>query len=352
MSRVSLRAVVIKRSVARETQALVAELSADDEVRREAAIARLAVIGTRAVDRVIAALTAQTTTRGMVAALRTLESIGDIRALAPASTLVESGDPDVGAAAVAVLRAFLHDSKTGTSVLDRLVATSLDLRRPDAVRLAALDAIAEMGSRVVIPVWERLRDDPSLAVQQRAAKATGGVEPLDELRAAAQGVLPDDPAALRALVEKTGASAPLATLHRLVEICGAHEHAERIADARAAWLSVRGTIHLALADRDSRVALYDLRDTIAEATAPLPASFVAALRAIGDGASLEALATAYTRAVAAGLGEWAEALQSAFRAVAEREQIGPRHAVSRRIQAKWPAAAEALIEKRAGRRKK
>lgn len=347
--------MVIKRSAAQEIQALIAELDAEDEVRREAAIARLAVIGTRAVDRLVAMLTSPPAAeRARVSALRALESIGDVRALAPALSLLDSPRPEVGVAAVGVARGFLR-SRHAAEVLDRLVALALDADRPDGVRLAALDALNETGSRVLTPIWERLCGDPSLAVRQRAAKETGGVDPLAEIEAAAAGVMPDDADVLRALVEKTAATAPLGTLHRLVGVVRSREAGERSRTAKAGWLAARGAIHLALAGRESRVALYDLRETIAGAAAPLPASFLAAVTAIGDVASLEAIAPAYARGLIAGATEWLEQLKSVFRVVAERERVGSRHAVMKRIETKWPAAAAELMgqmeRKRNGKRK-
>jgi hypothetical protein len=347
MSRVSLLPVVIKRSAGQETQALIAELHADDEVRREAAIARLAVIGTRAVDRLVAMLTsAPASDRATVAALRALEPIGDVRALAPALSLLDAPQPEIGAAAVGVARNFLR-SRHAPEVLDRLVALALDADRPDAARLAALDALTETGSRVLTPIWERLREDQSPVVRQRAAKETGGVDPLAEMEAAAAGVVPDDPDALRLLVEKTSAIAPLATLHRLVEVVRSREAGTRAPGAKAAWQAARGAIHVALAGRGSRVALYDLRETLAGAAAPLPASFLAAATAVGDGATLEAIAAGYARAQIAGASEWLNQLKGAFRVIAERERVGGRHAIVKRIEAKWPAAAAQLIEKKA-----
>jgi len=207
-----------------------------------------------------------------------------------------------------------------------------------------------MGSRVLTPVWERLRDDPSLAVQQRARKETGGVDPLAEIEAAAAGVVPDDLDALRALVDKTAATAPLATLHRLVEVVRSREAGERSRSAKAGWLAARGAIHLALAGRESRVALYDLRETIAGAAEPLPESFLAAATTIGDLASLEAIAAAYARGLIAGATQWQHQLKAAFRAIAERERVGSRHTVLKRIETKWPAAAADLMGKMERRR--
>jgi hypothetical protein len=335
--------VVIKRSASQETQALIAELNADDEIARETAIARLAVIGTRAVDRLVALLAAGTAgDRTMAAALRALESIGDARALAPALSLLDTPQPEVATAAVGVARAFLR-SRHAADVLDHLVALALNAARPDAARLAALDALGDTGSRVLAPLWERLHEDRSVAVRQRAAKETGSVDPLS-------GVVPDDADAVCVLVQKTAATAPLTTLHRLVEVLKSREATARTTAMKRGWLTARGAVHLALAGRDSRVALYDLRETLAAATSPLPAAFLAAVTAVGDAPTLEAIAAACARDLIAGAGLWLDELKHAFRAVAEREHVGERHAVIKRIESRWPDAAAHLVEKKAGSR--
>lgn len=334
--------MAIKRSAGQEVQALIAELDTEDEVRREAAVARLSVIGTRAVEKLLAILAIPGPTRVRVSALHALESIGDARALPPALLLLDSPDNDVAAAAVGVARAFLH-SPRGNDALDRLVSIVLDTTRPDMVRSPALDALQEMGSRVVRPVWQRLRDDPSAALRQRAARATGKADPQAELEAAASGAFPDAPDALAALLRRAGEAPALPTLHRLVELAHERERRERSKAARAGWLSVRGTLHRALAERQSRVALYDLRETIAAADSALPADFVLAAAAIGDPSSLEAIAAAYARSMNAGQSEWMEQLRAAFDEIARRESVGPRTPVIRRIQAKWPDAAKDLV---------
>ena len=55
---------------------------------------------------------------------------------------------------------------------------------------------------------------------------------------------------------------------------------------------MRGALHQALAARDSRLALYDLRDSLLEPDR-LPVAFLAALEDIGDATCLETLAAAY-----------------------------------------------------------
>ncbi len=374
--------MVIKRSAGQEVQALIDDLDADDDVRREAAVARLAVIGTRAVDRLLAVLERPAGGPARAGALRALESIGDARAVAPALSLLDTPEPDLAAAAASVARRFLA-GKQGTLVLDRLVAIALDPQRPEPARLAALDAMSEVGKRVLTPIWERLRTDPSVAVQQRAARETGQVDPSAAIEAAAGGALPEEPASLAALLDKAGEAAPLAALHRVIEAVRARERAERPGAAQEAWTRTRGTVHLVLARRGSRVALYDLRETIEQAHVPLPANFLEAAALVGDPASLEAIANAYAswlagarndRSAAAnadraagkpprapmpdpgqdsGLhgatllgadrGDWPQQLRTAFAAIAEREAIGRRHAVSKRIEARWPEAAADLL---------
>jgi hypothetical protein len=106
-----------------------------------------------------------------------------------------------------------------------------------------------------------------------------------------------------------------------------------------AWLGVRGVAHAALARRHSRLALYDLRETIARAAAPVPAGFLSALRQIGDADALEAIAAG---ASATSDARWRDQLVDVFHDVAAREQVGRRHAVARRIARRWPALAGVL----------
>ena len=83
------------------------------------------------------------------------------------------------------------------------------------------------------------------------------------------------------------------------------------------------------------MALYDLRESLSEASAPLPVSFLSAVHTIGDSSCLEALALAY---INAGEAEewWRQQLASAFRAVMAREKLTRRSAVVKKIVARWP----------------
>ena len=74
--------MVIRLSSARHIDALLEDLTAGSAVAREAAVARLILVGGRAVDRLtkLAALT-ETPTAARLGAFRALEGIGDVRGL-------------------------------------------------------------------------------------------------------------------------------------------------------------------------------------------------------------------------------------------------------------------------------
>ncbi len=86
------------------------------------------------------------------------------------------------------------------------------------------------------------------------------------------------------------------------------------------------------------MALYDLRETLAEASGPLPVSFLAAVHALGDSTCLEPLAGAYTNA-SPDETWWRQQLASACQAVMAREKLTRRSAVVKRAVARFPAAA-------------
>ena len=91
--------VVIKTSSRKPIDRLIADLSADSPVTREAAVARLTVIGTRAVERLMAVVDRTGPTSARIAALRTLEAIADPRALGPVFVAID--DRDIGVASAA-----------------------------------------------------------------------------------------------------------------------------------------------------------------------------------------------------------------------------------------------------------
>jgi HEAT repeat protein len=134
--------MVIKASAAVEIRQLIAALGRDDEVAREAAVARLAILGDRAVDRLVAAFTtADRPTR--IGILRALEAGADDRALPIARAALDEGG-EVAVAGTAVLRGLLDSPSAGTAgaALDALMATVLSGTAEHRLRRAAAEALA------------------------------------------------------------------------------------------------------------------------------------------------------------------------------------------------------------------
>lgn len=331
--------MVIKASGAAEIRALVQALCGPDEVRREAAIARIAVIGARGVPHILEAFGTAPDRGARLALMRALEPIADPRAAGAAKEALAGGG-DVAVAAIPVLRALL-DSTQGTvasGALDALMAAALNPQAERRVRLAAIDAVAPLAD-VRSRLADALASDPDPGIRRRAGgvqEATSGEEPV--WRDTLDGHLPDDPRVLREALNRYGSRAALGELRKLVDLIRAREDGSDDR-ARAGWRAVRGAVHQALALRGSRVALYDLRETLEAADTELPPSFLAAVQLVGDRACLEALAAAFERADTSDA-RWRAQLGSAFRAAAIRERVTRRHPLMKRILARWPDAGQ------------
>lgn len=342
--------VAIRTSSATQIDALVGALVAANAVTREAAIARLTVIGPRAIDRLVALAASTASPVARVAAFAVLEAIADPRALDPALRGLDDADAAVAAAAVAVTGVFLRGAR-GATVVDRLTAMALDPRRPEPLRVAALTALGGLSRATMGPVLTALAGDPSAAIRaeaeaQRSTRAAAP-NPLDTLTRAAEDGLPDDPDALRAVIVRAGETAPLPLLLRIVERVREREPAEP-AGRRPAWTMARVAAHAALARRGSRLALYDMRELLEGAKGPLPVEFLAALSQVGDASCLEAVASAYARSSGSGLSRhdwWRQHLAGAFRAIVVREGINRRHAVAKKIEKRWPGTWELVVSR-------
>jgi hypothetical protein len=342
--------VAIRRSAAAEIETLLADLCGDDSVARETAEARLTVIGVRAIPHLIVAFDRAVSAAARTAILEVLEATPDRRSAELGAEQLESdgAEPAVRTAAIALLGAFL-ESPESTRVLDTLTAFILDAVRLDALRLHALDVIERALPDVLKPLRTRLTEDPSPAIRAWAsASASTGtpvIDPRLAIEAAAAGD-PADPRFLRELVPAGSADAPLPTLHRLVEVARDREATAAGAADRGAWLAVRGVVHLALARRASRVAVYDLRETIGRAAEPLPEGFAEAAGLVGDAACLEAIAEMLTRTHAETgnlMRTWQGDLVNAGHLIVERERLTRRHAVMKKIARSSPDIAAALL---------
>lgn len=330
--------MAIRRSTAPQIAALIADLVGEDTVPREAAAARLAIAGARAVEPLLQALTAA---RGdaRVAILRVFESLAEPRTL-PASTAALSVAVTAEAlAGVAAVRALLRspDQATADAALDALTSVALDRSRPEALRVSALDALSDLGPGVVESLRERLEDEPAERVRRTAGLEGPVATDLEagaaRLEAARQGAA-DDPDVLRQLLQDAGDSVALSTLHDLVLVIRQRERtAARAVQAR--WVAARAAAHAALARRGSRLALFDLRDTLNETGEP-PEDIVAAVAAIGDVSCLEPI----TISLAKTTSDVRRAeLLAAGRAIVKREGLTRRQAAVRQLLTRRPAAA-------------
>jgi hypothetical protein len=330
--------MVIKASASAEIRVLIEALGGDNDV----AVARLAIIGPRAVERLAAAYDATSDRATRVAILQALAPIGDPRSGIVARKAVTEGG-DVAVAGAGVLRALLNSPKASaaTDALDALVALALDATANRLLRLAAFEGFQDLPDDVRTSVANALRDDPDRSLRARALSGTGDADETDAMWRMAtetdKARLPEDPRPLRNALAVRGTTAPLGVLQKLIDVVRAKESEARAASKRQAWQSLRGSLHQTLALRGSRVALYDLRESVETASGRLPVSFLAALHLVGDSSCLEPLAAAWDRC-APDDEWWRHQLSSAFRAITRREKITRRHAILKRLAARWPNA--------------
>lgn len=341
--------MAIQRSAAAGIADSIGALESTDAVVREVAAARLGAAGARAVPHLIDAFAATASAVTQATILAILEATRDRRALVLALDVLDDSDrePAVTAAAIALLGSHLDGEQT--VALERLGAVAVDADRPDLERVAAWQALQRMPERILAPLRKRLARDPSGAIRRlttttsRPASGPVALAPADVLASAAAGDRVD-PALLSEAVVAAGNDAPLTVLHSLVERTRDRQARERAAADQAEWQRARGTVHAILARRHSRVAAYDLQEAFRAATLPLPDDFTAAAGLVGDGACLEAIADAASRAAARPSNrEWRERLLEAGRAIITRERMTRRHAAVRRIILKHPDVARALL---------
>jgi len=325
----------IRPSTASDVSRLLGELSSMEVLRREMAVARLAVIGARAVTRLIeVAADEGSAPHARLAAVSALQAIADARALTLALELA-ANTGDLGLAAIGVLGAIarLKDPRAAKA-FDRLAALAMNAAEEDGRRVAALNALEGVPEKHLQPIFNALAQDTSPGVQARATRrAAGEAVPLESLL---ERGLPDDPALAGAVVRDEADTAKLTTLRRAIDAVRERERSSPSAQQHA-WAAVRGQVHQALAGRKSRLGLFDLRDTLAQATGTLPVGFLTAAAAIGDAGCLDSLASAWT-STAASERWWREHLADAFRAIVTREQLTRRHPVLKRILERHPQA--------------
>lgn len=297
------------RSSRTEVAGLIADLESSDSIRRAAAVARLRVIGERAVPRLAEFIESQAPANARGLALGALQDLRVPRTLPIALRALEDPEPDVVIAALAVLREWVAGEE-GTQALEAVTAIAVDGARDARVRAAAVEAVSDLPDHLVRP----LRD--------RAPRPEGDWATLD------------DPHDARAWIDAHGASTEPETLHALIERIRSQEQNESAARLRGEWRRARGLAHRVLAKRGSRLALYDLRDSFDKTPEPLPDDFVMAVETLGDASCLEPLARAWS--IAPNDPTWRARLSTTAGAIARRARITARGAAMKRIRSQWP----------------
>ena len=288
---------------------LIADLQSSDSIRRDAAVARLRILGNRALPRLIDLVAAHESAAVRALALDALEGLDDVRAIDVAFDALRDGNIEVVIAALGVLRRWVAE-ETGTRLLDAITTITVDRSRDARVRVAALAALSELPEHLVRPIRDQAPPPESA------------------------GPSLDDPVQVREWIQAYGAGATLSTLHELITRTREREHAESSSRLRSEWLQARGRAHQALAKRDSLVALYDLRETFEAATGALPQSFLSTAAAIGDASCLEPLARAW--ATAGKDLDWNHQLSTTAAAIMRREKLTGRSAAVKKLRANFP----------------
>jgi hypothetical protein len=288
---------------------LIADLESNDSIHRDAAVARLRILGRRALPRLIDLISAHQSSGVRAIALDALEGLDDVRVIDVAFHALRDGSVEVVIAALGVLRGWVAE-ETGTRLLDAITTIAVDRSRDARVRVAALAALSELPEHLVRPIRDQAPPPESA------------------------GPSLDDPVQVREWIQAYGADASLSTLHELITRTREREHAESSSRLRSEWLQARGRAHQSLAKRDSLVALYDLRETFEAATGALPQSFLSTAAAIGDASCLEPLARAWA---AAGKDlDWNHQLSTTAATIMRREKLTGRSAAVKKLRANFP----------------
>ena len=132
---------------------LIADLGSTDAVHSDAAVARLRVLGARALPRLSAFIASAPPSRARALAISALEGVTDPHAADVALACLD-GDIGSAVAALGVLRTWVTE-EAGTRILEAVTAVALDTARDARVRLAAVDALADLPDHLVRPVRDQ-----------------------------------------------------------------------------------------------------------------------------------------------------------------------------------------------------
>ena len=374
-------------SRSRETQVLVGRLSSARPAERQAAVARLILLGPRALPAVLAVLPGSGP-KLRLCVLELLEQTGDPRARAEVMALCRDRDGAVARRALALLSRYAEPKAVATAArilasgpadlrmpavralcalhgrgleeaLEPLLDVILDEAEGEGFRREALASLEAVDPKTAATLRERLargprslvrtapwssaegKDEPaSLAALLRRLEhgARRGDEALKiagELQAVDASALPALHAALehatnpRSLGVLADATSRLRSPTSIPALSGALKRLRdlprrAVDEAQAEAIS---RLHVSLANLDSRIALFDLRERLAARPLLAAPGLLEAAERIGDASLLPALASIHAHEATL-RGRSA----SVFAAIVARERLRPRSAELRGLK--------------------
>ncbi len=316
-------------SAGKRIQELLARLESAASAERESAVARLTLLGPRAIPHVHAFLATASTT-GRLAALEVLERVGGAESLKDVLALVKDPSEAVGRRAIEAAAGFpapraadaLRETLSSRSASRRraaveglghlhrlgvveavepLLSLLLDVEEDPALRLEALQSLSSLPHKTLLPALQTLAHDEAPEVAKAASDLARHVVgargktlvlaremdvPTALARLTAPGLSADEVTPIVATLVKGRSPALLPILRQRLETlsapAGAHG-AETMARAKA-------RIHLALGALGSRIALHDLREMLRGRPLYAAHDLLAATDLVGDTSFVPALA--------------------------------------------------------------
>jgi len=319
--------VVIKRSASDQVGRLLQDLLGGDVSASELAAARLVILGSRALRHLETLLRQNLEEQPLLRVLDVLERVTDARVAALAAPLLSDPRDPIACAAAGLVKKGLasHERAVAATALQALLATASAASERPVVARAALAALSELPQAVLEPLRQAAsafdaaandtatRDpDDSQALLRRWLQSAPGSEPVELIRLA---------------FEACSRTAPLSLIHAVVERARRMEQGGTDVEAEA-WRNLRGLAHQALGARGSRVALYDLRETVGKEPDRVTIGMLGALSALADRTDLDAIATAWASA-----GDpWQKSrFEEVGRRIVERDAVDTRHGAGRQF---------------------
>lgn len=303
----------------------------------ESAVARLRLVGALAVPKLVdLARATDAPAAARARALRVLASVGGREAVQTGIACLEAADLEIVEEACVLLgdRVQRPDAE-GARALDALTALAMSPAIAVDRRLLALAALDGLPDALLRPVHDALAQDPSSRIVSRVLRQrAGGAWSLEGI---VERGLPPSPALAGAIAGDEAEDAPVTLLRKTIDLVRTRE-SQAGPDEQLGWRSVRATLHDALARRHSRIALYDLRETLESATGPVPIGFLAAAAAIADVTCLEAVGYAWMSA-AVGDQWYRDHLRDVFTAIVHRERITRDHKTLTKMLTRHPGTA-------------